>query len=184
MAKIKLQWPFIIAVLVLLVIVSYAGIWYSEQTSFCVSCHEMKVYGDTWRVSSHGPEKVHTAKEPNGVGCHACHSLPGLGGFVQTKIIGMAELWKHLTGDWKTPIQGEPFEVRCKQCHDTSKINETKTHKIPHKKHEEMGKKCMDCHAGLVHGHNGEGEVKPTHEACQQCHDTNDQNTCTTCHKW
>lgn len=184
MAKIKLQWPFIVAVLVLFAIASYAGVWYSEQSSFCGSCHEMKQYYNTWKVSSHGPEKVKTAAEPNGVGCHACHSWPGPAGFVRTKYVGMVELWKHVAGDYKTPIQGEPVEERCKGCHDTSKIDETKTHKIPHKKHEEMGKKCMDCHAGLVHGHSGEGEARPTHEACQQCHDTNDAKACTTCHKW
>ena len=184
MAKIKLQWPFIIAVLVLVAIAGYASIWLSEQTFFCASCHEMKVYYDTWKVSSHGPEKAKTAGHPEGIGCHACHSEPGLTGFVRTKMTGMVEVWKHLTKDYKTPIQGEPFEVRCKECHDTSKINETATLKIPHKKHEAMGLNCMSCHAGLVHGHNGEGEAKPSHETCQQCHDTQNPDTCTTCHKW
>lgn len=184
MARIKLQWPLIVGVLVLVAAASYAGIWFSEQNFFCASCHEMKPYFNTWKVSSHGPEKAKDPKHPDGIGCHACHSWPGVGGFVKTKYVGAIELWKHITNDYKTPIQGEPVEERCVECHDTSRIDETETHKIPHKKHEEMGKKCMDCHGGLVHGHNGEGEARPTHETCNQCHDTNDQNTCTSCHKW
>jgi nitrate/TMAO reductase-like tetraheme cytochrome c subunit len=186
MAKFKLQWPFIIAVLAVLIVVGVGGAMYSETSPFCGSCHEMKQYYDTWKVSSHGPEKLKGNKDVKHgeVGCHSCHSWPGLGGYVKTKMVGVNEVIKHVTNNYKTPIQGEPVEERCLECHNVAKINETATHKIPHKKHEELGLKCMDCHAGMVHGHNGEGEVKPSHETCIKCHDTQDSNACATCHKW
>ena len=186
MARIRLQWPVIIAILVVLATAGIGGAVYSETSPFCGSCHEMKQYYDTWKVSSHGPERLKGNKtvKDGEVGCHACHSWPGLDGYVKTKMVGMNEVVKHVTGNYKTPIQGEPVEERCLECHVTAKITQTEQVKIPHLKHEEMNLKCMDCHGGMVHGRQGEGEIRVGHEACNKCHDTQDTNACTSCHKW
>lgn len=180
-AKIKINWPFIIVVVVLFIAANVGFLVYAGSNHFCGSvCHTMFVYRDTWQASSHGPNVLKT--EP--VACEECHYDRGVKGYVSGKIQGIKSMIKQITANYETPIKGEPKESRCKECHDVAKLNETKTHKIPHKQHEEMGLNCMSCHAGLVHGLEGEGEAKVTHAACQKCHDTEKQEDCTKCHKW
>lgn len=182
MAKIKWNWPFIIGFLAFVVVASGAFLVYAGSNHFCGKvCHTMKIYNDTWQVSSHGPEVL---KAEGGVKCEECHYDKGLGGFVAGKMQGMRSMFKQIAGTYTTPIMGEPKEARCKDCHDVSKLNETETHKIPHKQHEEMNLNCMSCHGGLVHGFEGEGEAKVTHDACKQCHDVEKPEDCTKCHKW
>jgi nitrate/TMAO reductase-like tetraheme cytochrome c subunit len=181
LAKIKWNWPFIIAFLIVFGAANIGFLAYSTSNHFCGSlCKSQRIYRDTWLVSSHGPQVL----KDHAVSCKHCHTDPGLMGFITAKIQGVPQLVKEVTATYKTPIKGEPKEVRCRECHDTKKINETETLKIPHEIHEAMGLNCMSCHAGLVHGHEGEGEAKITHDACKQCHDTEKQEDCTKCHKW
>lgn len=181
MAKIKLNWPFIIVFLILFIAANVGFLVYAGTDQFCGSvCHSMYVYRDTWAASSHGAK----ALDGKPVHCEECHYDRGLGGYVAGKLNGMRSMYMEVTAKYHTPIKGEPKEARCKECHDITKLNETETHKIPHAQHEAMGLNCMSCHAGLVHGHEGEGEAKMTHAACQQCHDTEKPEDCTKCHKW
>ncbi|MGE5553491.1 MAG: NapC/NirT family cytochrome c [Betaproteobacteria bacterium] len=181
MAKIKLNWPFIIGFLIVFIAANIGFLVYAGTDHFCGSvCHSMSVYRDTWAASSHGPKVL--KNEP--VHCEECHYDRGVKGYIAGKINGMKSMIKEITATYHTPIKGEPKEARCKECHDIKKINETETHRIPHEQHEAMGLNCMSCHAGLVHGREGEGEAKITHEACKQCHDTENQEECTKCHKW
>lgn len=181
MAKIRLNWPFIIGVVIFLVVASGGMLVYTMSNQFCgTTCHSMKSYYTTWQVSTHGPQ----VRGDKAVPCEACHYGEGVGGFVKAKIGGMKSMIKEVTANYHTPIKGEPFEEKCKECHDIKKIEGTDKQKIPHELHEGMGLKCMSCHGGLIHGFEGEGEAKVSHEACKQCHDTDNQDECTKCHKW
>lgn len=180
MAKIKINWPFIIGFLILFIAANVGFLVYASSNSFCGKvCHSMNVFYSTWEVSSHGPKGGKEA-----VKCDECHYEKGIKGYVDGKITGVKSMIKEVTANYETPIKGEPKESRCIECHDPKKMNETETHKIPHELHAQMGLKCMSCHAGLVHGNEGEGEAKVTHEACKQCHDVENQDDCTKCHKW
>lgn len=166
----------ILSVIVVLLVVMGVGMSMFFETNYSCGklCHEMDQYYTTWEQSSHAE-----------VNCHECHSWPGVTGFFKTKLVGMEESILHFTGNYATPIQGEPVLERCIECHEDYKdIKETEEVKVDHALHASLEIDCMACHAGMVHGHSGEGEVKPSHDACNACHDTEDYENCSNCHKW
>ncbi len=165
----------ILIVIVVLVVLGVGMSKFFETNYSCGKiCHEMGIYYDTWEESSHAE-----------VACHSCHSWPGFTGFFKTKLVGMEESIKHMTGNYAVPIQGEPVLERCIECHSNYlEIKETESIKVDHALHDSLSIDCMGCHAGMVHGHSGEGEVKPSHDTCSSCHDTDDFETCDTCHNW
>ncbi|MBO8127380.1 MAG: NapC/NirT family cytochrome c [Firmicutes bacterium] len=165
----------LIVVIVAFIALSVGMSMFFETNYACGKlCHEMTPYYNTWAESSHAH-----------VNCHECHSWPGFGGFFKTKLVGLEESIKHFTGNYATPIQGEPVIERCIECHeDYREIKETEEIRVDHAMHADLGIDCMACHAGMVHGHNGEGEVTPSHDSCNSCHDTDNYENCSKCHKW
>ena len=69
-----------------------AGVSYSSQTAFCLSCHEMRVYQDELMLSPH-------AKDAQGkaIGCSQCHIPSGnLARMLGAKAwMGIKDLWVH-----------------------------------------------------------------------------------------
>lgn len=166
----------ILIIVVLVFIALSVGMMMFFETNYSCGkiCHTMEQYYATWEESSHA-----------NVACHSCHSWPGFSGFIKTKMVGMAEVVKQVTGNYALPIQGEPVIERCIECHPNYRqINENDEVRFAHAFHADLEIDCMGCHAGMVHGHSGEGEVWISHDSCNTCHDTDDFMNCTNCHKW
>lgn len=64
-----------VVVVVVLVAASFAAAAYTGRSSFCISCHEMQPYDDSWRQSPH-----------HGTDCAECHIPKGRANFVRTKM--------------------------------------------------------------------------------------------------
>lgn len=149
-----------------LVIVAVWSIKYTSQPSFCHSCHEMQPMYQAWQTSAH--------REVN---CLSCHSDPGVGGLLRTKMKGLGEVYKHFTGTYERPItitaDTEAFSARCLRCHQDI-FRRAGANLGPHNEaHRQMGMQCARCHQPLVH--NPEQNTRPpSREICVGCHGTTD----------
>ncbi|MCK4419745.1 NapC/NirT family cytochrome c, partial [Candidatus Aerophobetes bacterium] len=72
-------------ILVAILVVSLVGFEVTSLPIFCSSCHNMKPYYESWKVSSH-----------NEVNCIKCHSDPGLVPYLKTKANGLVEVGIYL----------------------------------------------------------------------------------------
>ena len=74
------------------VVLAGAGVAYTSGTEFCLSCHEMRVYQDELKLSSH-------AKDAQGkdISCSQCHIPSGnLARMLGAKAwLGLKDLWVH-----------------------------------------------------------------------------------------
>ena len=168
-----------LVVLVVFVVASFTAARFTESNRFCGSdCHEMWPYRDTWAASSH-----------KSVDCVRCHIPPGPINLIETKLAASREVWVHFTGQVKAPIKVTrhiPDSV-CQSCHPTVRISQPVVLGSPapvtfrHDKH--TGKRCVACHAGVVHqGAPGVTVAPPSSMAsCLTCH-TNGTTHCDYCH--
>jgi cytochrome c-type protein NapC len=139
---------------------------HTNQTSFCISCHEMKRHNFA--------EYSHTIHAQNRTGvkagcadCHVPHELPDL---VVRKIGAANDLWQHLVGRIDTDASFEAHRLElaqrvwrrmkatdsreCRNCHDTTAMNAELQGKTALKQHRRIaaeGKTCIDCHFGIAH---------------------------------
>ncbi len=166
MKKIK-----IILILVLLVFLFILGsaalIVYTERPEFCLACHNMKPYYDSWKKSAHNKEK-----------CIECHYEPGLKAHVFGKINGLIEVGKYLTGKYAVKPKASVSDLTCLRqgCHTREAVSAKKVifkGKVDfvHAKHFAASKagialNCNNCHKQLTN----------------EEHISIDKNTCFTCH--
>jgi hypothetical protein len=122
----------------------------SDNPKFCVICHDMQPYYDSWHDSNLLAKKHADA----GVKCHDCHE-PSVS--QQT-----SEGIKYITGDFEKPLKQRQFSKdNCLKCHDyndvTAKTNFSGIN--PHKSHKgEL--ECYTCHS--MH--------RQSTVLCAQCH--------------
>lgn len=166
-------------------LVSGGGLLYTNRSDFCSSCHTMKISYETWMISSH-----------KNVGCVDCHIEPGIGNFIEAKIIrGGNDLISEV---FYSP---DPAEIKtdvsskvCIRCHrEIMRISEIAKRDLPerlnrvglimeHKKHLEafkdqqfrqQGEGCTVCHSRIVHGFRFKGYpiIVPAEKECFRCHD-------------
>lgn len=130
---------------------------YTSRSEFCLSCHEMKPVYTTWQSSNH-----------QSVSCVQCHSDPGLGGLIQTKVQALAEVYRHITKTYRQPITIDSdtaaFTNRCLRCHDIKGKNDV--HNLAH---FTANVNCAACHLGLVHNPDTNRKL-PGSEVCKKCH--------------
>jgi cytochrome c-type protein NapC len=138
----------------------------TNQTAFCISCHEMK--------SHNFAELSHTIHASNRTGvkagcadCHVPHELPDL---IVRKVGAANDVWQHLVGRIDTDASFEAHRLElaqrvwrrmkatdsreCRNCHDTSAMNAELQGKTAQKQHRRItaeGKTCIDCHFGIAH---------------------------------
>lgn len=161
------------------------GLVYTNRSDFCSSCHTMKTSYDTWRISSH-----------KDVGCVDCHIEPGIGNFIEAKLIrgGNDLISQIFYPPDPTKIKSDVSSRICIKCHrEIMRISEIPKRDLPdrlnkvglimeHKKHLEAlkdqqfkqeGKGCTVCHARIVHGAGFKGYpiIVPTEKDCFRCHD-------------
>jgi cytochrome c nitrite reductase small subunit len=151
------------------------GIVVTNRSVYCFRCHDMKLYYQTWRVSSHKRIK-----------CVECHAMPGVGDTIRSRISLARLVEKHTNSDAQAcPIKGQVPDANCKKCHSsTHDVVVYHGLKITHKNHWDMGIGCTFCHSRVVHGPNAATKNTPTMATCFKCHDGNKaSNNCGTCHE-
>ena len=154
-------------VIVLVVLVSL-GLFakFLDVPGFCVTCHYMKPYYDSWRVSTHAD-----------VPCVKCHYEPGLTPKLRGKVDGFLQLMKYATKTYSPKPKTGISDKAClrKGCHETELIkgpilyNET----ISFDHHEHLTKlkrgkelRCTSCHSQIVQGKH----LTVTQTVCFLCH--------------
>ena len=92
---------------------------YTETASFCGRCHTM------------GPElKAYKMSPHREVPCAACHTEPGVMGFIKAKIAGTRQVIEIVTGTFPEPIPTPnhsalpPVKNTCLKCHSLASITE------------------------------------------------------------
>jgi hypothetical protein len=152
--------------LIALVVLFAVGYQYSESPSFCGICHNMQVYVDSWKASTH-----------NFVKCAQCHYEPGFINHLKGKWRdGQVSLVLFITGKRSPKPHAEISDASCVQkgCHGREDLRKQMIFKnvaFDHGKHlEELrrGKKlrCTSCHAQIVQG----DHLTVTESDCFICH--------------
>jgi len=133
------------------ILAAFAAILYTERPEFCLSCHIMKPYYDSWKKSTH-----------NKLNCVECHYAPGLKAHIQGKINGLVEVAKFLTDGYKKKYDAEVNDTSCLRqgCHDKENLKNKELlfrAKIPftHAQHFKKLKtdielRCTNCHTQLM----------------------------------
>jgi len=171
-----------------------ASLVYTEESSFCRTCHEMRPYYSAWQASPHGRSAE----------CVDCHVDAGVLAHLAHKPIALKEVWDHFFRDNRFPNYAVDLpNSRCLRCHPnvTKKVGAVFTHKT----HETYAR-CKDCHAQVGHAvslasleaegvlqRNATNPPSPASPApsiltghvkvvCQECHDQAKMK-CTSCHR-
>ncbi len=151
---------------ILFVILSLALLKFTESPIFCGLCHQMNVYMDSWRASSH-----------RHVACTKCHYEPGFFNHLKGKWVdGQVSLAYFLSGKRPSKPHAEISDAACLQrgCHKIEDLQKDMVYKngaFSHGKHlgelrRGMRLRCTSCHAQLV-----QGDHLTVHETnCFICH--------------
>lgn len=138
---------------ILLVIVGSIGtvgfIEYSSRPSFCLNCHIMEPYYESWATSSH-----------NQVPCIQCHYAPGIKAEAMGKLQAANQVVKYVTGTYGTKPWAEIEDAACLRCHSERKLEGIVSYGgigFDHAKHLgelRHGKqlRCTSCHSQIVQG--------------------------------
>ena len=154
---------------VILVVCIVAGSWGVSVTSrdkFCLSCHEMQVYKDELRLSSHAVDIK--GKE---IGCSQCHiPADGLFRMLGAKVwLGLKDLWVHNTEQdlhlnraaMQASARRFTADANCQACHEDMYKDArgekaiSQEGKLAHDNY--LGKNgqarsgCVGCHQNLAH---------------------------------
>lgn len=178
----------------LCVLAAVAGsLAYTEKSSFCPTCHEMRPYYTAWQTGGHAAR----------ADCVDCHVNPGLLAHLAHKPAALKEVWDHFFADNRFPAYTAKLpDSRCVRCHQT--VAEKPGDLFSHAKHLTRAT-CADCH--LATGHvvtrvslqaagvlrtdattptiaGMKPSIIPGHPQvlCQRCHDQANMQ-CSTCHQ-
>ncbi|MHC5081765.1 MAG: NapC/NirT family cytochrome c, partial [Planctomycetota bacterium] len=159
-----------------------AAIEYTARPSFCITCHIMKPYYDSWEESSH-----------KHVPCVDCHFEPGLLETLEGKFKASTHVAKYFTGTEGTKPWAEVSDRSCMRsgCHSWRLLRGRIPFKrvyFDHRHHlleMRRGKRlrCTTCHSQIVQG----DHINVTESVCFICHFLSAGGTepiadCDTCH--
>ena len=90
--------------------VGWVGLSFTSSPRFCLTCHFMQPYYDSWTKSKH-----------KDVTCTDCHFEPGLKSLMKGKFLGLAQVVKYVTGTQGSRPAAEIADESCLRsgCHDT-----------------------------------------------------------------
>ncbi len=123
---------------------------FSETPTFCGLCHQMNVYMESWRASSH-----------KDVACTKCHYEPGFLNHLKGKWVdGQVSLAYFISGKRPSKPHAEISDGSCLQCHKVDDLQKDMIYKnvaFSHGKHlgelkRGMKLRCTTCHAQIVQG--------------------------------
>ncbi len=105
----------------------------STETRFCLSCHEMRPYGQSLLIDDNEPvPAVHYQKRlvDRDTACYTCHRDYALFGDVSTKLSGLRHVWAHFAGGPPAAIKlYRPYpNASCLHCHAGARGYETSKH--------------------------------------------------------
>lgn len=142
------------------------GVAYTSSTDFCLSCHEMRVYQEEMRFSSH-------AKDAQGqaIGCRQCHIPSGnIARMLGAKAwLGIRDVWVHSVdgGDDLNRAAMQPVarrftdDANCRACHQNLTKNAkndgpvSEEGRLAHENYEgkngQSRSGCVGCHRNLAH---------------------------------
>jgi cytochrome c-type protein NapC len=142
-----------------------AGLAYTNEMEFCVSCHTMETNYKEYQETPH-------YKNQSGVQatCADCHVPKEFVPKMITKVIAAKDVYHEIIGTIDTP---EKFEKHrwamasrvwkkmeasdsqtCRSCHDFKDMDlseQGRSARSRHSKAEEKGQTCIDCHTGVAH---------------------------------
>lgn len=153
-------------VLVACIVLAGAGMSYTSRNEFCLSCHEMRVYQDELKLSSHARDA-----EGREIGCSQCHIPAGnVLRMAGAKIwLGVKDVWVHSVhgGDDLDRAAMQPIarrftdDANCLACHaDLSKNAKndgpiSREGQLAHDnylgKNGQARSNCVGCHRNLAH---------------------------------
>ena len=153
---------FVIAVIFSLV--SASKIIATGKAEFCGSCHEMKVFYETWEAGIHGPAHKGVVRAE----CADCH-LPhdNLINYLISKVkFGINDYVAHLKGKgtpehwlehWKhkVPYKHQAYESGCRECHQNLVAEGIPLKAFTAHRQYELGmtrENCITCHQTVGHG--------------------------------
>ncbi|RTZ93359.1 MAG: hypothetical protein DSY91_02310, partial [Deltaproteobacteria bacterium] len=183
----KQHWKGIVIFNIILFVVIIVGMLTlleaTKSPKFCGLCHNMNIYIDSWKHSSH-----------KDVNCIECHFEPGFKNELYGKWQAQAHVVLMITGKVPPRYHTEVSDASCMRegCHTKEEINR---HDIvyegvhfDHGKHVSQlrrGKKlrCVSCHSQIVQGKH----MAVTDSTCFQCHfykaeDFPEMRNCKLCH--
>jgi nitrate/TMAO reductase-like tetraheme cytochrome c subunit len=112
---------------------------YTEQSSFCPTCHEMKPYYAAWQAGGHASR----------ADCVDCHVDAGVIAHLAHKPTALKEVWDHFFADNRFPNYSVVVpNSRCTACHTTVATKSGST--FSHKDHAKRAT-CQECHATAGH---------------------------------
>jgi nitrate/TMAO reductase-like tetraheme cytochrome c subunit len=173
------------AAIVVTIVFSSLMVKVTSEPAFCVTCHFMKPYFDSWRTSSH-----------KNVDCIKCHVPPGIEGTIKHKFMAISMVTDYVTGIYKrSKPWAEIDDASCLQsgCHETRLLISVENFhgvRFDHRPHLEQPRRdrqlrCTSCHAQIVQGQH----ITVTEGTCFLCHfmpdstgETTDLGRCTHCH--
>ncbi len=135
----------------------------SSTPQFCGTCHIMKPYYESWKVSAHSK-----------IACVECHISPGVGAEIRKKYEAMSMVVKYFTATYGTKPWAEVDDAACLRCHDRRLIEgKVQYHMVtfdhrPHLTETRRGMKlrCTSCHSQIVQG----THIAVTTSTCAICH--------------
>lgn len=156
----------LIAIPAVIVVLTIGAIEITSQTSFCVSCHNMKVYYETLKTSSH-----------RDVDCVKCHIAPGFDNYINAKLKGLSEVVVYTIGEGPLVYHARVENASCLRegCHKKDELLDkslefekgiTFRHSIHLKPVKDIQLNCVSCHSQIVHGK----QMNVTTSTCFNCH--------------
>lgn len=169
------------AFVLLMILLTAGAATYTSRPQFCISCHIMQPYYDSWAHSSH-----------KDVSCIKCHFPPGAAEKIRGKMLGLVQLLKYVTESAGPRPAAEISDASCLRCHDTRLLaGRVQFHGVtfdhrPHLTQLRRGKRlrCTSCHSQIVQG----THMTVTTSTCFLCHFKDEPfneglGTCTRCHQ-
>lgn len=142
-----------------------AGVAYTNEMEFCVSCHSLQIPYDEYKNSLH-------YKNQSGVQatCADCHVPKPFLPKMIAKVVAVKDVYHEIAGTIDTPEKFEEHRWEmasrvwsamerndsreCRSCHEFSNMDLSEQGRSARSRHasaEERGKTCIDCHKGIVH---------------------------------
>lgn len=128
------------AVVVAAALVALTGsVVYTDQSSFCPTCHEMEPYYQAWLAGGHA----------SSARCIDCHVDAGIIADLAHKPVALKEVWDHFFGTVRFPMATVDVpNSRCLRCHAT--ITDKPGAAFSHSFHMKYVT-CKDCHTQVGH---------------------------------
>ena len=124
----------------------------SKSTEFCLSCHEMKPYGNSLLVDSDehvAANHFQNKRIPRDQACYTCHTTYTMFGDLEAKLKGLEHLRVHYFGTLPETLElYEPYSNReCLSCHrDARSYEEDETHADLRAELATDEISCLECH--------------------------------------